>query len=983
MDIFDNNKKYITRVFDLNIDDISKINHQLMKDIIFVDSKNYKYHPSFFRIYFISPDYTQAYIISIFDELEKEKQNLDNPIFLDGFFTYLINEYKIQKEAIEDAIQIIKDTPKKAEIIDRIMSTYTDYKKNIDGYFNYLPPVDMESSPQKSPDNWSSYTSPTSYSQPSSSPTSSSPTSIGDIFETLNREITVKEKILDTDFDIYLRYLYVVLSKKNLLREVKYEELFRDFVLDNNFLAVGLNIGGESKFRIVKTSDKPKTKNLKIFTHSEHKVTETKFLLPNVFYFLYHVSKDIYITGEVRNDLVIVLRIVFSEKFILKDIEQLEQDMNVHTYKIFEKFKQKIPNLIENPDKNFVKISIKMVHKTGKIDKEIIKNTFITNLKETHKGTILNFDLQVDDFTIKNIIYSEKINLSNFSIKGIPNKLYIPSVINKLSYPFKTGSKVKESIKPKIKKQDIKDLSSLNIPYDSRKCQKDRRIDILKSEEVFNQNRLLNYKGNILVCRNNDYPYPGETKTGIPCCFKKIQRIKEINMLEPINIVKTINIRPIMKEKEELVQFRREGIYSRLLEDVFPVSEGFYALTLANEKIGIPDVLSIIYGNDIINEAFVSLSKEDREYFSISEDREIKDIIKAVTLFKKTNLMVISYTGVDFSFVCSMSETLVFDQFIILLMHNNNYKILVKSIDEVKQIGWVFGKSNKNLQRLIRAYNSSCLGTKDCGYNIPDLKKILNDNILTVKAGVIDPITNKIIYLETDVGIIPIKPSNISYNITSKTLNNMDKLSYNEQKNKLKDIEGKYEYLTTTGDVFDESKSNITGLRTICNFIVPTLQEVAQNIAEDGEVFDINIYEKLKQTIMSGEELDMYKEDFLNNYKETAANTIKKYYIENQDQKVIIINLIEDGNFEELLKVLNKLFLIQQKVEIPIDNSTTVPIPIEEDQLLDVLSYITWLLMNNSEEFFTDSMVKDRTNIDVSLIPNLEEVELDESAIGL
>ncbi len=985
MDIFDNSNNYITKIIDPNAENNSQINLQLMKDIIFVDSKNYKYHPSFSRIYYRSPDFKQANVISVFDEMEKEKQNLENPNFIGGFFDYLMKEYNLTKEALDDVIKVVKDTSMKEEIQGRIMSSYPQYKQNIENYFNVLPPteiglsssVDVNETELSSPDRWST----TSYSPVSSefsSPTGEISLSVDDLFKQLNREVKEEEKISVSDFEVYLRYLYIVLSKQNILKEIKYEEIFKNFKLDVNFLAVGMHLEGDSKFRIVKTSDKDLTRKIKVFTHSEHKVTQIKTLLPDTLYFLYYIEKDIYISGKLRNNMVIVLRVVFSENSPLKDIEKIEKKLSIHTYKISELFKKLIPNLIENPDKNFVKISIKLKHSKGKIDKDIIKRTFVTNMKETHKGTVISFDLKIDDTTtMKNVIYSEKGGYSNFTIKDIPNKTYIAEVVNKITYPFKIGSEIQETEKKEVKKQKIKDLTSLGIPYDSRKCQKNRRVEVLQEGEEYPQNRILNYKGNLLVCKNPEYPYPGETKTGIPCCFKKIQVKKEVKQTKSIDADKALNIRPLLKEKEELVQFRREGINNRLLEDIFPVDEGFYALTLSDTKIGIPEVLDLLYGENIIKESFSNLQSEDRQYLGISDETDLKNIIKAVTLHKQINLFVVTYTDTnDFSFVCSMSDFLLFDKFIIILFNKNNYKILVKSDDTRRQIGWELTKANPNLQRLIRAYNSSCLNIKECSYNVPDLKKVLLDNVLKVKNGIVDPIINKIIYLETDRGIIPIKQSKVSYSITTKFINEMEILSLEDETNYLKSLEDIYGYLKVTGTVTNEKKTSITGIKTVCNFVIPVKEKQTEQIPETSEVFEIDIASKLKEEVISGEELEAYNEDFIENYKEVILNTVKKYYNEREEEKNIILNFVYNAQFEGLLEHLNKLFVVKDKVEIPIENSTIVPIPIEEKHKLEFLSYLTWILMNNSEELFTESIVRDRTQIDVSLIPNLEEVEI-------
>lgn len=979
MDVFDNSNKYITNVIDINAQDNSKINQNLIRDIAFVDSKNYKYHPSFSRIYYISPDFKQANIISVFDEMNKEKQNLDNPNFTPGFFNYLMQQYGLTKEAIDDILQIIKEAPLKEEIEKRIMDSYPEYKKNVENYFNALPPSQIPPSPEGPVDNWSR-SSYSPISSEMSTPTEEGSLIIEDLFEQLNKEVTEEEKISVSDFEIYLRYLYIVLTKQNIFKEVKYEEIFKNFSLDSSFLAVGMHLEGTSKFRIAKTSDKGMNRKIKIFTHSEHRVAQIKTLLPDTLYFLYYVDKDIYLSGEVRRNMVIVLRVIFSENFQLKDIESLEEKLSVHTYKILERFKKLISNLIENPDKNFVKISIKMKHSKGKIDKQIIKNIFVSNLRETHKGTIITFDLILNDTTtLKNIIYSEKEGFSNFTIKDIPNKTFIAEIVNKITYPFKSGSKIEESKKKEVKKQKIKDLESLGIPYDSRKCQKDRRIEVLQEEEKssYNSNRTLNYKGNLLVCKNPEYPYPGETKTGIPCCFKKIQVKREIKQAKTIDIIKTMNIRPLLKEKEELVQFRREGINNKLLEDIFSVDEGFYALTLSNTKIGLPEVLNLLYGENIIKDSFANIKKEDIEYLDIRDENDIKNIVKAVTLNKKVNLFVVSYNDTDFSFVCSMSDFLFFDKFIIILFYKGNYKILVKTNEDTKQIGWEFSKINPNLQRLIRAYNISCLDIKDCNYNIPDLKKIMLDGIVNIKTGIIDPVVNKIIYLETDRGIIPIKPSKVSYSIITKFISDINKISPEEQMNHLKELETSYPYLKLAGSVYNETKTKITGLKTICNFVIPVEEEETKEISENAEVFEIDIYSKLKEEVMSGEELDAYNQNFIENYQEVILNTVKKYYNENNEERNTILNFVYSAQFEELLEYLNKLFIVKDKVEIPIDNNTSIPILIQSDNKIQFLSYLTWILVNNGEEFFTESIVKDRTQIDVSLIPSLEEVEID------
>jgi hypothetical protein len=213
-----------------------------------------------------------------------------------------------------------------------------------------------------------------------------------------------------------------------------------------------------------------------------------------------------------------------------------------------------------------------------------------------------------------------------------------------------------------------------------------------------------------------------------------------------------------------------------------------------------------------------SLSQEDKLYFEIKDQNDPKDLVKIMSLTKKINFFVISYTQTDMSFTCSDTNYLIFDTFVIILLYNSNYKILVKSDINTGQISWLLGKSNSNLQRLIRAYNSSCLDIKDCSYIIPDLKKIIDDKFLNINYGVIDPLTNKIIYLETDAGIIPIKQSSISYNIKTKTINFIEKIQLKEQSDKLEKISKSYEYLKPSGMVYNEDISKVTGIKTLCGF---------------------------------------------------------------------------------------------------------------------------------------------------------------------
>jgi hypothetical protein len=972
MEIFDRNSKFLTLALDQTTD-ISKINANLIKDIVFVDSKNYKYNPSITRIYYISPEYSHANVISMLEELEQQRSNLENPSFIDGFYSYLSKEYGAPKELIDDMVDLVKEKPNKQQILNRLMESYDVIKKNVENYFRLLPEavaVGVGSSGEKS---WTA----TSYSSKASSVTSPvTDSSLEDIFETLTKKPEAQEAIKDEQFFIYIRYAYIVLAKKNPLVSEDYIEIFKNFKLDSSFLAVGMQLEGVSKFRIAKTDDKVIKKKIRIFSYSEHRISQLKTLIANTLYFLYNIDKDMTIYGELRQDASIVLKVSFSDKYELKDVEQIENTINIHSFKIIERFRSLVKNIIENVERTLVRISVKMVHRKGKIDKQILKNVFLTNFKETHKGTVYRFDLDLNqDVRLKEIIYSEKDGYSNFSIKNIPNKAYIPDIIKKLSYPFRGDTEIKQEIKL-VKKKDIKDLKSLGIPYDARKCQKDRRIDILREEDNYPSDRVFNYKGNMLVCKNEDYPYPGETKTGIPCCFKKIQVKKQYKIQKSIDILRTMNVRPLMEEKNELVLFRREGVKNILLQDIFPITEGFYALTLSETKIGIIEIFNMLYGEGIQKEAFANLSTEDKVYLDIKDETDIQDITKAVSFYKKVNFLVLSYTDKDFSFVCSMSKYMLFDVFIIILFYNDNYKILVKSDQNTQKFGFMFSKSNTNIQRLIKSYNASCLSIKDCSYTVPDLKKLVMDGAVSVKYGIIDPVTNMIIYAETDKGLLPVKPSDIIYSVQTKFLKDAVKLDYNTQVKLLAEIGKTYEYLQVVGKVYDEKRQNVTGIKTVCDFVVPVSQMKEEAPSQSEDIFDINIADILKQDIMSGQELEDFNVNFLENYKNIVSNTIKLYYNENEELKNIIIKFTEEGDFEELLQYLTKLFVVKDKVEIPVENKTTIPIPIQQKDLVEILTYITWILMNNAEQFFTEDIVENRTKVDVSLIPNFEEIEI-------
>ena len=80
---------------------------------------------------------------------------------------------------------------------------------------------------------------------------------------------------------------------------------------------------------------------------------------------------------------------------------------------------------------------------------------------------------------------------------------------------------------PKAKKgSKLKEIKKAGVGFQARDCQKIRQMTVDNDNQIkpIKDSYKLTIGGNVLVCTSQEYPYPGFTAKGTPCCFKKDQR---------------------------------------------------------------------------------------------------------------------------------------------------------------------------------------------------------------------------------------------------------------------------------------------------------------------------------------------------------------------------------------------------------------------------------------------------------------------------
>lgn len=1023
MEIFDNKDNYLTQIFSLTVDNIPV---DFVNDVVFVDTKNYKYYPLFTHVYSVSQDKKQAHILSVFDIFQTEgKEAMSFASHAELLLKNISKDFpRLQKELFYDAIDIFLNEKERSEKIQAINATLPEFSKRVNDFIKLMGDYKEDISSPTSSDKWSQISEEIPdplpiFDNPVSdeikSPVSDNSSeyrnkNINQLLEELNiiEKVPIDKKEQETGYDSngfsvnIVSYEFYLTKNKDI--DLDLLKIYNMFVLDENYIATGMVISGESKYKKIKSQDKKANKLIQEFTSSEHIKDSFKTLKPFIFYFLYYSDRGV-IYGELRTKGSINLK--FKSDVLLKNFEDHINYSKDLGQKITDNFK-KYATLISNENVQPLYINIKAVYENGYLPIEIVKKVF--NAKQDNGRQILRFKLDMKDGSkIKEIMYSTKDEVSNFSIQKLLSRRYINEILSGISYIFtQFKNQIVMKVVKEAKKVDIKNLKDQGIETNSRSCQKERRPLLVNEDTIVPEGvNTITYKNKKLMC-NKDYPWPGFTKSGsIPCCFKKIQVSKEayknilpsisiedsiqsenaIESLQNVDTIKKILLKkPLTKDNIKLERYQRGKFSNKILDNIFGDSE-YYSLSLGLKDNTLLDCLIFAYGSNIISEIIQNTSIDTYEKYNISEenydswktgDGSIESIIKAFCHYKKINPLVIQETEGGTKIVCSITHFFLYKTYLIFIGNKDgNYKILVNTPSNQTVIHEL-DFNDEYVQKLISLYNNYCSVLPKCKF------QILNTEELRDGIDIISQIVNaynKVYYVETKAyGILPVNPSNVDYSIPSKSFKDTQFLEQQEQYDKLLEISKKYEYFTPEKITVSVDNDIITGIEISCNLVVPVKQDkIILDLEKSEQNFYVDLDEKIKDSIISDEALEIFSNNLEDSYTRIATKLIIKYLneSENSTEKMEYLNLISSEDYDSLI---NKLFGLLIKEEISISKTNlpleeTIPFKINSDVYLNVLSKIVWKMINDQSLFFDNNIIEDIV-INLDFIPGIEEVEI-------
>jgi len=147
-----------------------------------------------------------------------------------------------------------------------------------------------------------------------------------------------------------------------------------------------------------------------------------------------------------------------------------------------------------------------------------------------------------------------------------------------------------KSINSKVKEvalEKIKSFKESGIPNDPKSCQKKRQPVIDGKVQKGSYSIIVN--GYKIVCTSPDYPYPGYTNKGIPCCFKAKQQDKTV--------------------------FKKFTNVKGFKEDVKDIKLDLTGNAITKNKVLLPGKRGILLGN--IGELFNKLKGKNEEFYRI------------------------------------------------------------------------------------------------------------------------------------------------------------------------------------------------------------------------------------------------------------------------------------------------------------------------------------------------------------------------------
>lgn len=526
--------------------------------------------------------------------------------------------------------------------------------------------------------------------------------------------------------------------------------------------------------------------------------------------------------------------------------------------------------------------------------KQTIKQHFnnLFTVKEKKIKNILILSFTADENVVITISAKKNESTSKIIINSIKQESELFLLIDIILLIFYNSNIKNGHNKKEINK--IKKLRNIGLDVSSVGCQKIRQPTLYtdsKSKSKYSY-ILKDPKSNKeFICENPDFFYPGYTNNNIVCCFKKDQRKKIIykrnttgityNLFEESDLI--IIKKPIIITNKTL-ELNRLGVLPKNLK----LPANFYRLGNIN------DANSVIHSIELLTQKYININKviidflDEKVYRSLCNgdlfnNTEYNDFKVFLQNGRKKGASVLELIAkyMDISIVLfENGNHTIYNQGCKLYGMIYKYSILNNIIYEP------IIKVNGKLIRLFTYQEIiSLIGNENGNGNL--LPKLSSINV-EIKMQFVNAF-NKVTYIETNYGILPVYPSGLIYN---------KPITFDFSKLKLLSPALQLQYLNKLnyqiiGQIVNGK--NCVGLVTKSNIIIPTVKGgVLKNLDILNVQFFPNIDNLLKNEVGGslvnnyGITIDYYKE-----LQERVRYTLNVIIRKNTSIRTIIKNSVD------------------------------------------------------------------------------------------
>lgn len=499
------------------------------------------------------------------------------------------------------------------------------------------------------------------------------------------------------------------------------------------------------------------------------------------------------------------------------------------------------------------------------------------------------------------------------------------------------------------KTRKLKDLKNLGIYIKSADCQKIRHVDIYKEgDEILPGSYVLEYKDIKFYCTSPDYPFPGFTNSNAPCCFKKDQRSKEVykrNMGET-NLQIILSDQQLLKTNlittNKILEPNRIGVLPFFIENLFGkdyLRIGVYKNTFLNTVRFLTGKRKILDGaldknlyKTLLLPNNKTLSEEINyaEYTDLIKKGELQDNTLQDLLQKLLRIGIIvvkvdfekTQVGLDVPDIYWDLED--YKEYIIVLnitTSKTSQSFEAVALQKGDALQKIFNRSDpviSNMNEVVKSINIRKLSPLT--YEPPNIKNINID----VTVQLVNSF-NKIEYVETEKGILPVKLTPPMYGI--KIIEKFTRLFDLESQMKLlNDMAKSYDAYKPVA-VFVEDDI-VNAIVTQSGITVPvkkstTIPDGLEKIENEVPLYISNLIhenKKIQDEASRYSDNLRYKEELYQHFRLLLSKIIRQ---DSTKVKNIIKKDMEfDKRFDELKEHIEKVikpFIKTSKKEINID----------------------------------------------------------------